>query len=165
MKFFNFIQFLLTASVVFGQNSSIELKSPEFSFSLTTYNHAARIYDGVTTYELTNSFIKVSKTYLFDSMSKTVYLKRITKNDRILSAINRTRLDLLEDFYFNYCILATSGNEYFVNFVCDSTDLHISIHHYYIGQIDDIVQIINSKVPKKYRLHYLERDTKQDCGY
>src|SRR5690242_12307916 len=163
MKFLDSILFFLVASLSSGWNSSIQQPAPPFSLSLTTFNHAERFFDGTTTYVLTDRFIKVSKTYLLDTISTTVYSKRVYQPDTILSAINKIGLDSLKDSYFNYCVMTTSGTEYFVDYVSSSSDKHISLHHYYLRQIEDIIQIINSKLPKKYQLKYLGKGTKQDC--
>lgn len=59
--------------------------------------------------------------------------------------------------------MITSGDEYFLDITKNSTKKSISLHHYYLKQLEDIIQIINSKLPKKYKFHYLSKDEKQDC--
>lgn len=170
MKILAALIFLSFYSVAFGQNQldknilvnkdSID----KFSISFSTFNHAERIFNGTTTYLLTESSIKVTKTYFGDTKSKTVYLKSISKTPILISALNNINLDTLKDYYFNNCIMITSGDEYFLDFVNRSTKKSISLHHYYLRQLDDIIQIINSTVPKKYQFQYLAKDTKQDCS-
>ena len=99
-----------------------------------------------------------------DTTSKTVYLKPVKNNQTLISTIDKSGLDSLKDYYFNNCVMITSGDEYFLDFESNSTQKSISLHHYYLKQLDDIIQIINSNLPKEYRFQYLAKDTKQDCS-
>lgn len=158
MKILALLLLLFFASPSAGQDTTA------FKLTFTTYNHAERIFNGTTTYILTPSWLKVAKTYYGDTNSKTVYSKSLSKKQKVASSISNIRLDSLKEFYFNYCVMATSGNEYFLDYLNNSTNKRIRLHHYYLKELDDIIQIINSNLPKKYRIRYLTRNTKQDCN-
>jgi hypothetical protein len=72
-------------------------------------------------------------------------------------------MDSLKDYYFNYCVMITSGDEYFLNFTNSSTKKSISLHHYYLKQLEEIIQLINTNLPKKYQFQYLTSGERQDC--
>lgn len=158
MRFIGFFVLLFSCSVATGQ-----FQSNRFKISFSTYNHAERIFNGTTTYTLTESSIKVTKVYFGDTASKTVYSKKIKKTLQILSELNRIELDSISDYYFNYCVMPTSGNEYFIEMLKNKSKKSISLHHYYLKQLDDIIKIINSTLPRKYQFRYLKKDEKQDC--
>ena len=158
MKFLGLLIFLFYYSVAFGQS-----QSNKFSISFSTFNHAERIYNGSTTYHLTDTSIKVSKTYFGDTASKIIYSKKIKHNQTLISQLSKIQVDTLEDYYFNFCVMMTSGDEFYLDFTQNSTKKSISLHHYYLKQLDDIVQVINSTLPSKYQFRYLNKDEKQDC--
>jgi hypothetical protein len=169
MKISGVLILLFFVSVAFGQSQSdkdnfVSKDSVnKFSISFSTFNHAERIFNGTTRYLLTESTIKVTKTFFGDSKSKIIYSKTIPKAQSLIETINKIGLDSLKEYYFNNCIMITSGDEYFLDFVNGSTKKSISLHHYYLKQLDDIIQIINSHLPKKYQFQYLPNYTKQDC--
>ena len=158
MKISGVLIFLIYCSASFGQ-----IQSDRFRVSFSTFNHAERIFNGTTTYTLTESSIKVTKTYFGDTASKTVYSKKIKNSQALISALDKIEVDTLKDFYFNYCVMITSGDEYFLDFIKNSTRKSISLHHYYLKQLDDIIQLIDSNLPSKYQFRYLNNDEKQDC--
>jgi len=121
------------------------------------------IFDGTTTYKLTNTSIQVTNTSLGNKKGKVIFSNSLPDSLNILFAINSVGLDSVEDFYFNYCVMVTSGNEYFLNFKSAKMKKEIDLHHYYLKQVDDIVNIINSQLPNKYKIRYLTKETKQDC--
>ncbi len=59
--------------------------------------------------------------------------------------------------------MTTSGDEYFLNFSSAKQEKNISLHHYYLKQLDDITQMFNSLVPIKFQFLYLKNGEKQDC--
>ena len=158
MKILALIFLLLSRFVSFGQDSTTA-----FTLTFRTFNHAERIFNGTTSYMLTNSSIKVTKTFFGETKSKTVYSKKLSKAQKLFSNISRLHLDTLKDFYFNYCTTPLSGQEYFLSYSDNLTSKKISLHHYYLKQLDDIIQIINSNIPEKFQFQYLTKETKQDC--
>ena len=146
------------SSVSLGQDSTAD-----FELTFTTFNHAERIHDGTTTYVLTESTLKVMKTYLFDPKSKTVFSKSIRRGEKLVLNINNVRLDSLEDFYYNFCIMGTSGNEYFLDLKNVAGKKSISLHHYYLKQLEDLILLMNEYLPNRHRIHYLSKDTEQGC--
>src|SRR5690348_4681337 len=135
-----------------GQDSIIyEDSIPNFRLTLSTFNHAERIFNGTTTYLLTESSIKVTRTFFGDTTSKSIYSKPISKSKNIISAINSIGLDSLKNFYSNNCVMLTSGNEYFLDFTSNLINKSVILHHYYLKQVDDVIKIINDNLPKKYQ--------------
>ena len=167
MKHLKFLIFIFYSCVSFGQINSLEANSNssylKFSLTLTTFNHADMLFDGTTTYKLTNTSIQVTNTSFGDNKGKVIFHKSFSDSIKISSAINNVGLDSVKDFYFNYCVMATSGNEYFLSFKSAKVKKEIDLHHYYLKQVADIVNIINSKLPNKYKIRYLAKETKQDC--
>lgn len=170
MKILEVVLFLLWTSACFGQTNSSKLIDKSaltksvFKIYFTTFNSAERIFNGTTTYFLTDSIIKVTKTFFDDTTRKTVYLSPIKNRHVLISSINKIALDSLQDYYFNTCVMITSGEHYIFDFEKSSTKKTISLHHYYLKQLDEIIQIINSNLPKKYHYRYLPQDTKHDCA-
>ena len=164
------ILFFLLASTTFGQHEpskeKIAYKDSIYTFKLTfsTFNHAELIFEGAATYQLTESSISIKKKFFLDTSDKVVYKRKIQKSRNCLLAITQLRLDTLKDYYFNYCVMITSGNEYFLDYSSNSETKHITLHHYYLKQLDDIIQIFNANLPKKYRIDYLTKDEKQGCS-
>ncbi|WP_123985335.1 hypothetical protein [Taibaiella soli] len=153
----------LYASIASGQTNVA--KPGAFRISLTTYNHAAYIFEGATTYSLTDSSIQIAKKGLSDTAIKTVYLRPLENRESTIASINRIPMDTLKDYYCNYCIMITSGNEYFLSFEHNSKQKRIDLHHYYLPQLDEIIEIINSNLPAEYQIRYLDKNTIQDCKY
>lgn len=120
---------------------------------------------GFTTYTLTESSIQVTNRSLGDSISKTLYSKTLSKTSRLLTSIKKIRLDSLKNFYFNQCVMITSGDEYYLDFTNDLLTKKIHLHHYYLEQIDEIVKLLNNNLPKKHRFSYVSRDIEQDCDF
>lgn len=146
--------------------SQIALKEPlktksNFSLSITTYNHAEQIFDGITTYSLTKDTLTIHKTFMFSDQDSILFSKKLDFNS--IDQLEKIRLDSLEDFYFNYCIMATSGNEYFISTIIDTVNKKISLHHYYNEQIEKLINELNNNIPDRFKLDYLTKDTKQDC--
>ena len=163
MKLFALLLFILFASSTLAQ-----VKPSKFSLTFSSFNHAAKISEGTTTYLLTESSIKVTKTsaeYFGKTETKTVYFSPIpiSKSERLISEINEIGLDSLKEYYFNECIMITSGDEYFFSFANSKLKKEINLHHYYLKQIEDVVRLINSIIPQKYHFKYLDKETKQDC--
>jgi len=165
MKYSTFLIFLIYSTFSFGQNDSTSVQSntsySKFTLTFSTFNHAYWILNGTTTYKLTNTSIEVTNTSFGDKKGKVIFRK--TFRDSLVSDINNIGLDSIEDFYFNYCVMVTSGNEYFISFKTAKMTKKVDLHHYYLKQVADMVNIINSQLPDKHKIHYLTRNTKQDC--
>jgi hypothetical protein len=164
MKLFGIIILIFYSFVIFGQTNtsrdSSNTSAATFSLSFSTFNHAE--WD-VTTYLLTDRSIKVMNRTLGKKSDRTIFSKNLSPSWNPTLIIDNLRLGSLNDFYFNYCVLTTSGNEYFLDVKANSIKKHISLHHYYLKQLDDIIQLINSQLPKKYQYRYLSKNEKQDC--
>jgi hypothetical protein len=169
MKLWAVYIILLFPILGFGQTTTgngimADIKSsPKLKVAFSMYNHAERIFNGVTTFILTDSLIEVKKQYFGDKKSKVVYSNIISDLNQLLSEFKKVRLDSLENYYFNDCVMIISGNEYFFDFVCGSTEKSVSLHHYYVKEIAEIVKLINSTLPDKYQFRYVSKDTQQGC--
>jgi hypothetical protein len=133
-----------------------------FSLTFSMFNHAERLMEGQTTYELTDTQLRISNTSFGEKKGKEIFSKKIA-NNRLSHTIQKLRLDTLKDFYTNWCVMTTSGNEYCLKFSSPQLTKKISLHHYYLKQLDDIIQFINANLPKRHQFQYLTKDQKQDC--
>lgn len=158
------ILILICGLISCGQNNAlqeaIENKS-NFSLSITTYNHAEQIFNGITTYDLKNDTLKIHRSFMFSNKDTMLFSKTIDNNS--IEQIRIIRIDNLKDFYFNNCIMATSGNEYFISTTFDTVNKKISLHHYYHKQIERLINEVNKNIPDNLKLDYLTSETKQDC--
>ena len=167
MKYSKLFILILYSNLSFGQNN-IHRKQADssylkFSLTFSAFNHAEMIFDGETTYKMTNTSIEVINTSFGDKKGKVIFRQRFPDSLTFSLAVKNVGLDSVEDFYYNYCVMVTSGNEYFLRFKTAKIKKEIDLHHYYLKQVDDIVNIMNSKLPIKYKIHYLTKETKQDC--
>lgn len=138
------ILILTCGLLVYGQNLTthkpIKTKS-NFLLTISTYNHAERIFNGTLTYKLDDSILTISRRAMFSNKDTTLLSKTVDSNS--LDRIKNIRLDSLKDFYFNYCIMATSGNEYFVSITTDQTSKKINLHCYYEPQVARLINKLN----------------------
>ncbi len=98
---------------------------------------------------------------MFSDKDTILFSKRI--DDNSIEQIESIRIDSLKDFYFNNCIMATSGNEYFISTTIDTVNKKIALHHYYDKQIEKLITELNKNIPDIFKLDYLTSETKQDC--
>jgi len=138
-----------------------EQDSTRFVVTFSFYNHAELVYEGTLTYRLTNDYLGISRRNLFDKTEKPLYSVNIRK--AVSDSVELLRMDTLDFFYHNYCIMPTSGNEYFISIAKGSKEKRIHLHSYYHPQIERLIAIMNAVVPEEYRIHYMSKDTKQDC--
>jgi hypothetical protein len=165
MKLLGLIISFICSLSIFGQVKSdkTDPKNSSFSLSLNFFNHADWLMKGQTTYVLTESRIKVVNTSFGTKKGKVIFSKKMMQPNGLKDSIINLNLVSLEDNYSNWCIMTTSGNEYFINFSSAQQDKDVWLHHYYLKQIDDLVHLINSYLPQKYQFQYLSKDTEQDC--
>lgn len=133
----------------------------DFSLSITSYNHAEEIFNGIMTYTLKNDTLKIHRSFMFSDKDTLLFSKKI--DNKSINRIQNIRLDSLKDLYFNYCVMTTSGNEYYISTTIEDRNKTISLHHYYNEQIERLINELNYSIPAKLKLVYLTKDTKQDC--
>jgi len=150
----------LTCGQNSAENKSVETES-RFSLTISTYNHAEQIFNGTLSYELTGNFLTISSRALF-SVKDTILLRKPV-NASSMNQIQNISLDSLNDFYFNNCVALTSGNEYYILTTNDTVKRTIHLHHYYIDQIEMLINELNKQIPDNLKIKYLTRETKQDC--
>lgn len=75
------------------------------------------------------------------------------------------RIDSLDDFYFNKCVMATSGNEYSISIVNDTIKKTIRLHAYFEEHIEMLINELNKHIPDSLQISYytIERKKEQDC--
>jgi len=92
--------------------SQIALKEPlktksNFSLSITTYNHAEQIFDGITTYSLTKDTLTIHKTFMFSDQDSILFSKKLDFNSiDQLEKIHTTIID--EKISNHFCNLLWS---------------------------------------------------------
>ena len=135
-----------------------------FKLTFSSFNHAELLFDGETTYILTESQIKIINTALGNKKWKVIFSKKLSPSQNLSDSIKKMRLDSLEDDYTNWCVMITSGNEYLISYSRGKQKKSISLHHYYLKSIDDLVTLFNSLIPIRFHISYLSKETKQDCN-
>jgi hypothetical protein len=167
----NFIKFTLLPFLSFiglelftpkEDNSKHDATTSKFTLTFSRFNHAEWLMEGQTTYILTDKQIKIINTSFGEKKGKQIFSKIIAPNNYV-ETIVKLRLDTLRDHYTNWCVMTTSGDEYYLDFSSPKQKKKISLHHYYLKQLDEIIQILNALVPKKFQFSYLPKDEKQDC--
>lgn len=156
---------LLAILVIFSfENKSNEVSRQRdgvFSLRLTTYNHADRIHEGTWAYEFEDDTLVVRRYPLFSIRDSIMYSTMV--EDSWAEDLKSLKLDTLKDFYFNHCVMVTSGNEYQVTMKRDDIMKKIDLHYYYHVQIEALVEAINRNIPARYSVRYLPKETEQDC--
>lgn len=150
--------------IAFGQNKTENKyvdSDSKFLLIISTFNHAQKIYEGTLTYILTDNNLSIERRPMFSEKDTTLFFKKIDNTS--LEQIKSIRLDKLKDFYFNECVMITSGNEYFVSTTFDNITKTIHLHHYYDRQIEILINELNLQLPDSLKIRYLTSDTKQDC--
>ncbi|MEC4049830.1 hypothetical protein OX284_010355 [Flavobacterium sp. SUN046] len=150
----------------FGQNGvqeKIKKSDSKFSFGIATFNHAEQIYAGVMTYELTNNnFLIVSKKELLSNKVRVIFKKQLDEN--ILIRLKNIPLQDLQEAYFNKCIMTTSGTEYIISITNGPINKTITLHHYYIREIEQFINEVNNCLSDDMKIRYMTSETKQDCN-
>ncbi len=118
---------------------------------------------GTMCYNISGEQLKVSNHPLFDSLVRVIYAVRLSKSAAANIKNFVQKLDTLDEFYMNYCVMPTSGEEFWTRYEINSKTKIISLHHYYLEQFKDLIDQINLNLPKKYKIRYLTKETKQDC--
>jgi hypothetical protein len=154
-----FLFFLCTTG--FSGFSQEPQDSTRFVLTLSFYNHAELVYNGAMIYRFTNDYLGISRRNLFDKEEKHLYSANIGK--AVSDPVRLLRLDTLQMIYNNYCIISTSGNEYFISIESGTQEKRIHLHSYYHPQIERLIHMMNALVPEEYRMLYMSKDTKQDC--
>ncbi len=139
-----------------------EEDSSRFVLTFSCYNHAELVYTGSMTYRLTNDYLGISRKNMFDKESIPLYSTNIRK--AVSDSIGLLRLDTLPNYYHNFCIMPTSGNEYFISLEKGKKESRIHLHSYYHPQIEKLIGIMNTVIPEEYRIQYMDKGNKQDCN-
>ncbi|MFI5150794.1 MAG: hypothetical protein ACHQRM_13745 [Bacteroidia bacterium] len=132
-----------------------------FSFVFSFFNHAEEIFNGKMIYSASGGNIIVSRGSSWSDKDTVLYTAPVQR--WFISALLSVRLDTLQEYYGNRCIMITSGDEYFISITDHSITKTTFLHHYYHKQVEQAVNLLNGVIPEKYRIQYVGPDTKQDC--
>ena len=147
----------------FSENNLIDTTISKFSLTISTCNHATLLFEGYLIYNLTDSILSISRKFTIPE-NDTVLLLTKTIDRNSIYKIQNIRIDSLEDFYFNFCIMPTSGDIYNVSTIINDTiKKTIHLHHYYEEHIEMITSELDKHIPNNLKINYLTRETKQDC--
>ena len=147
----------------FSENNLVDNTISKFSLTIDKCNHATLLFEGYLIYNLTDSILSISREFTILG-NDTVLLLTKTIDRNSIYKIQNIRIDSLEDFYFNRCILPTSGNRYNVSTIINDTiKKTIHLHHYYEEHIEMITSELDKHIPDDLKINYLTRETKQDC--
>lgn len=161
-----FLVLMIAQFYTLAQNAQAELKSGlknNFSLEISTFNHAERSFKGTMHYTIFKNRLKVVNQELFDSTKHLLYSEQLSKSAESNIKASIKRLDTLKDLYFNYCVMITSGEELYIGYELNGFSRGVSLHHYYLETIEELVKSLNAILPPKYRIIYLSKETKQDC--
>jgi len=86
-------------------------ETDKFELYFSTYNHVEGI---VSSYKIIDKEIAVSVKALIEERDSIVYTSKIRQD--VIEKIKSINFQSLESYYYNNCILATSGKEYFIGF-------------------------------------------------
>jgi|LakMenEpi03Aug12_release.lakeMendotaPanAssembly.Ray.scaffolds.fasta_scaffold01597_2 hypothetical protein len=151
-----------------------------YSFSQTSFQNRKRNYNllnfKLTVFENSKDGKKY-KIYSFDKKKFQVYDKPLAKqsfkehlytkhkfnSDKLFREISNLNLGELKEAYFNNCVDTITGYDYFILLETKAMTKSITLHHYYIRQVDDLVGLLNNYLPQTLQIKYLARETRQDC--
>ncbi|HLP11956.1 MAG TPA: hypothetical protein VK177_08505 [Flavobacteriales bacterium] len=134
---------------------------PAYLLTITTLNHAERVFKGILYYALTNNELTIRRQN-FPGNSDTLLFSKKT-DALIIEKIKNMQFDNLDSLYINNCVMLTSGNEYFISITNATVSKKISLHHYYHMQVEKLVNEVNKLVPAEFKINYLKSETKQNC--
>jgi hypothetical protein len=160
---FIFTLLMLTCKLfAFGQTlQKNQSENSKYSLTISTFNHAELIYNGILTYKLDMNILTISRRNMFFEKD-TILLSKIVDTMSV-NKIKNIQIENLHDFYFNKCVMSTSGNEYSVTTKVDKVTKTIQLHHYYNKQIEILINELNKQIIDSLKINYLTSDSKQDC--
>lgn len=110
----------------------------------------AEAYSIVT--ELTDKNLKIIfRSDLEDEKDKTVFYKDLPLSDT-LQQISKIDLHELKDYYTNPCV--HDGSQVTIIFKKDNTKKVVHVSNFYQEEVGKVIYLINSLVPKKYKIWY-----------
>lgn len=152
--------FLTLSSSCFGRHKSRVTTQHAFSLSIFTFSHATLI-EGTMTYTIKNNRLKSIRHGMFSKQNTVLLSRKLTSDD--IEQFRGIPISTLKDFYYNNCVMATSGEEYGVTVTNDSVTKTVRLHHYYEPQIEKLMQCLNHFLPEELKINYANSATKQDC--
>ena len=138
-------------------------KTQGFFMAISIYDYAELTEKGSMTYSLYNGKLTIYNNSKGSNTRNILWSVRVS--DRFAEQIEHLKLDTLNESYSNRCVMTDSGNDYFIHLSHGQSRKLIRLHHYYHPVVEKLVALINSVVPKKYKLFYVSSGTKQDCTF
>uniref|UniRef100_UPI00404A37EF hypothetical protein n=1 Tax=Flavobacterium sp. TaxID=239 RepID=UPI00404A37EF len=135
-------------------------ENQKFTLTISTYNHAESFKD-ILKYNLKDNNLTISKTSRLSGEISVLFTKKIDEN--LLEQTKNMNFDKLKEYYFNKCVMITSGNEYSLTISNNKGSKEIHLHHYYIKQIQLINNELNKLIPEELQIIYVNSDTEQNC--
>lgn len=93
-----------------------------------------------------------------------LYASHKFNSSKLFRDISKLSLDTLKESYYNNCTDPTSGYDYFLLIETRSMSVSITLHHYYIEQVGDLINLLNKYLPRTFQIEYLTKENKQDCN-
>lgn len=155
---------LVSLFLLWGFRGQAQTGANPFSLEITDWNHASLIYEGRHTYIMTDTSVQVFTTPIFSRQMQLLYAQKISPFTQSIIDLSNLNVEALDTFYFNQCIMPTSGEEYTVTFKNATSNKSIMLHHYYLKQIDSIIVLFNDNLPEAFKIKYLTNTTRQDCA-
>ncbi len=150
------------AFLFWGVSAKCQVTEGKFRLVFTEGNHSQGWAMGVVSaYILTDTSLAFTRHRSSAGCDTVIYLK--AEHKKILDEVKSIKWDTLEDYYHNYCIMGTSGQEYFLSVSTDSFRKKIFLHHYYLKEIAHVINCLNEILPKNYGIDYMSSSCKQDC--
>ena len=161
-----FISVLFLNSYSFSQ-TSLENKKGSYEllkFKLTVFENSK---DGKK-YKIYSfdkrKFHIYDKPFAEQSFTEHLYTKHKFDSDKLFRDISNLYLDTLHEAYYNNCVDTITGYDYFIRIETEAMTKSITLHHYYIKQVEDLVGLLNKYLPHTLQIQYLTSKTKQDCA-
>lgn len=148
----------------FGKNAYASILPNDdslFSISIGCYNHAEMLGNGEKVICVENGVLSVLKFEIFTHKETILFRKNLDLAS--VNLIRDIRLDTLCEYYFNYCVMPSSGDEYHVLINSIAGKKEIYLHHYYHQQVERLIVELDKHLPKELRMKYLNIDNEQSC--
>jgi hypothetical protein len=154
---------LSTCSSIIDQD---EVDYHQVVLIIRTYNHAEAIFTGIRTYNLSGDSLTIIREPSILIRGKSIEKDTILSKPvsaEYLTRIKDVKLDTLNNFLYNHCVMATSGSEYYITHLRDTVSQTINVHHYYHPTIERLINEFNKEIPEDLKIRYVTSKTIQDC--
>ena len=155
---------ILLALLILTNDVKSQNNNAGFKLVFTKGNHAEFWALGMNSiYILTDTSLTFRRQRQDPKSDSVIMIQASSKY--ILDQIKSIKWYDLKEYYFNECVMTTSGDEYYLSVTSDSVVKKINLHYYYLEEFDQLTNCLNKLLPDNYKIYYLTSDTKQDCNY